>query len=300
MRPWTAGRFSRDALLLGVSLLLILASSSDATTDSGMGDAGGEGSGPFTGLAQSPEANLFTGAMSMSVPILIPPARKNATPALNLAYSSAAGASPFGLGWDVPLGAISRSTKFGVPRCDGNATDEFVLELPGGAVELGYVSTEGAYRLYRPRIDEAYLEAHAYTSANRWEVFDQRGAKFVFGDSETARVATSLPSVFLEPPPACNFTTGWALTRIEDPNGNTIDLTYFKGPKNGLYPEEILYGANPGAGLPDHPFRVRFCRSGGSCRIPAPYPVTSYRSGVEVVLDELISEIQVQYWTVAS
>ncbi|MCK6557289.1 hypothetical protein L6Q96_22340 [Candidatus Binatia bacterium] len=44
----------------------------------------GDGSTPFTGLAQAPEASLFVGAATTSIPIEVPPSRKGMTPKLAL------------------------------------------------------------------------------------------------------------------------------------------------------------------------------------------------------------------------
>src|SRR5262245_907097 len=114
------------------SLLLLIAAAAHADTTTSLGDHSGEGSTPFTGLAQAPEANLFTGALGTAIPIEVPPGRRNMTPQLALRYTSSAGPSPFGYGWDLPIGRIERSTSNGVPRCTGPHTDDFVLVLPSG------------------------------------------------------------------------------------------------------------------------------------------------------------------------
>ncbi len=248
-----------------VSLTLLLALSAHADTATSIGDLGGEGLGPFGGLAQSPEANLFTGAMSLSVPILIPPARKNATPDLKLVYSSAAGDGAFGYGWDLPLGSIERSTKKGVPSC--NTPHDYILMLNGGAHELVHV---GSY-VYRPRIDEAYAEAVFNPSLNTWEVANRAGMRFRFGTDESARLAI-LPDAHSGPPnPPCLETMVWGLTQIEDPNGNTIDLRYLKD-GNALYPLEILYGDDT---MADQPFKVSFETEART------YPTISYQRGAQ-------------------
>jgi hypothetical protein len=54
--------------------LMTTAALADTTTSAG--DAGGEGGGPFAGLLQAPEANLFTGGISQAIAIRIPPGRR--------------------------------------------------------------------------------------------------------------------------------------------------------------------------------------------------------------------------------
>lgn len=114
------------AILFAGAVVVLLSGAARADTTSSRGDRGGEGSTPFTGLVQWPEATLFTGGLSMSVPIEVPSGRKAMTPQLALQYSNSGGPSPYGHGWDLPLGRIQRSTKWGVPTCSNHPTD-FVL-----------------------------------------------------------------------------------------------------------------------------------------------------------------------------
>jgi hypothetical protein len=214
-----------------------------ADTSTSSGDRTGEGSTLFTGLAQTPEANLFTGALGTRIPIDVPPGRKNVTPKLALVYSSAGGPSPYGYGWDLPIGRIQRSTKWGVPRSTGTHTDDFVLQMPDGTVEL--VADPPGSTTYRPKVEESYLEVQRDTTNNLFTVYDRSGMKYTFGDGASARVSNS------------QFTSVWALTHVEDPNGNTMDISYLSY-SNVLYPTSINYGANPQAGLASHFYHVRF------------------------------------------
>lgn len=258
-----------------------------ASTQTSEGSAGGEGSTQFSGLAQSTSANLFTGSMRASVSIPIPPGRADATPVLDLVYSSDGGAGPFGNGWSLPLGAISRSTREGVPRCRGAlASDSFVLELPGASVELAFAE---APALFRAKTDEGYLEAHADVAANQWVVHDLAGNRLTFGDVPEARAYRSA-DVFLDEG-ACAFTTRWALTELRTPNGNTIEIHYQKD-ANTLYPSEILYGGNrddQDALVVEHAFRVSFSTA------PRPTASTTYRRGARETLALEIDAIEVAY-----
>ncbi len=268
----------------------------EASGEIGRGDDAGQGVGPLQGLSQAPNANLFTGSMSLSVPILVPPGRPTATPTMALSYMSAGGDGPFGLGWSIPLGAITRDTKHGVPRCTGSHSQDFVVQLAGSAVELVFVESGGGYDLYRARIDDGYLEAHAFTgagSANRWEVFDRQGQKFVFGGAPNAKIFSGTDT-FLSTP-SCEFTSAWYLTRMEDPNGNSIDTIYDKV-TNAIYPASVAYGGNSTAGVGTHPFQVRFERGNipGNTALRDAAPI-SHRLGAKVVLSELITQIVVEY-----
>ena len=237
--------------MLAVRLILVVllgAAAAHADTGSSLGDRVGEGSTPFTGLAQAPEANLFTGSLTTAIPLELPPGRGGMTPQLALQYSSGGGPSPFGYGWDLPLGRIERSSAWGTPRCVGAHIDEFVLVLPTGSAELVRESSGSTY--YRPKVEEAWVRAEKRVAENQWRVVDRSGRVYTFGDVESARVATSTPATFMsQSGTTCDFTAVWALTHVEDPNGNAIDVTWSKI-FNTLYPATIRWGANSHAGVP--------------------------------------------------
>ncbi|MBX3024857.1 VCBS repeat-containing protein [bacterium] len=263
------------------------AASVRADTGSSLGDRGGEGSTAFTGLAQAPEANLFTGSLTTGIALEVPPGRGGMTPQLQLQYSSGGGAGAFGHGWDVPLGRIERSTTWGTPRCSGAHTDEFVLVLPSGAAELVRESPGSAY--FRPKVEEAWVRAELQAADNSWRVVDRSGRTYTFGDVDSARVATSTPATLLgQTGTRCDFTAVWALTRIEDANGNRIDLTWSKV-FNTLYPATVRWGANAAAAVP-HLYVVRFLPE---WRPPLDRMV-SYRLGVEARQVWRIYEIDVE------
>ena len=218
----------------------VTATQADTTTTSG--ERSGEGSTSFTGLAQSPEANLFTGSLTTSVPIKVPPGRKGMTPKLSLQYSSSAGASTFGHGWSFPVGRISRSTKFGAPRCTGDHTDDFVIALPdGGSLEL--IQTTPGH--YRPLVESKYLSAKLDQTTNSWIVRDLAGVRYVFGDHSSARVASVVDGPILQQNPdgSCDLTASWMLTHMEDTNGNTIEIEWINA-GNVSVPSRVLYGGN--------------------------------------------------------
>ena len=66
-------------------------------------------------LVQPPVANN-QGDAQVTFPISVPPGRAGVQPALSLSYSSSAGNSWVGLGWDLSIGSVSVDTRWGVPR----------------------------------------------------------------------------------------------------------------------------------------------------------------------------------------
>jgi RHS repeat-associated protein len=213
----------------------------------------GDGSTPFTGLALAPEANLFAGAASVSIPLEVPPGRGGLTPNLALTYNSSARRSPYGYGWDLPLGTIQRCLKHGVPSCsDPTHRNEFVLSLPTGTVEC----TLGPDNRCLPRLEESFLRIEHDGADNRWDVWDRDGRKYTFGNVAEARTGSDVGSLFQDEIPAsggqtyvpCRYTFSWALTRVEDTNGNVLTIAYVKA-KEILYPQAIHYGGNSLGGL---------------------------------------------------
>jgi Salmonella virulence plasmid 65kDa B protein len=132
MRP----KRTRVVHLVALCLALIVAAPAAADPPRAPGSNTGDGSTSFTGLAQAPSASLNIGASQTSIEIEVPPGRKNVTPRVALAYSSAGGPSPYGYGWDLQLGKIQRNTKHGVPVCGASQyQNDFVLLVPGATVE---------------------------------------------------------------------------------------------------------------------------------------------------------------------
>ncbi|MGH7701763.1 MAG: SpvB/TcaC N-terminal domain-containing protein [Gemmatimonadales bacterium] len=74
---------------------------------------------PFLAISDSAKVSLFSGAASYSYPFELPPGTGGLTPNLALVYSSSGSHSEVGYGWSLSLGAIERSTRFGVPIYNG-------------------------------------------------------------------------------------------------------------------------------------------------------------------------------------
>ena len=73
------------------------------------------GGGAIRGIGERFEANAFTGAGAMSIPIATSPCRGAVAPSLGLSYASGSGNGPFGLGWSLAVPAIRRKTEQELP-----------------------------------------------------------------------------------------------------------------------------------------------------------------------------------------
>jgi RHS repeat-associated protein len=258
-------------------LLLVLLGGSPA----GAGTAGppgastGDSGTPFVGLALAPEARLVTGAATTALPIDVPPGRGAMTPGLRLVYSSQGTPGPYGVGWDLPLGRIERSTRTGVPGYTD--ADEFLLLLPDGGGDLVRLGGD-AFAL---RIDDAHVDVHAVPGTNAWSLRDRSGRVYEFGGSPEARVGPD--------PTRFDGTFAWHLTRVRDPNGNTIDLAWAQPAGTGVaYPVQVAWGGNV-VGLA-HLFTVTF----GWQPAPGARRV-SYAAGFRRTVEWALADVTVRY-----
>lgn len=240
-------------------------------TGNGNGAKTGDGTTPFTALAQAPEAQLFLGAATTSVPIQLPPNRNNFTPQLALTYNSNTGPSPYGHGWDLALPRLQRTGKRGVLSCsDDLGRQELVLTLSDTTIEctldangrcLPHVES-GFIRIQRDDVNDPAgttfkvrdKNGTIYTFGGPGEVttsfgtsFSANGGKAVVGSSTTAAFTAGSP---------CAYVSTWALSKVEDSNGNYIEYRYVRD-GDVLYPHSIVYGANYDGGL-SHRYTVQF------------------------------------------
>jgi len=190
-------------------------------SDASPGSIGGSAM-PF--LQESFQTDLATGAATLSVPITVPPGRKNMQPGIAISYSSNNSNGICGVGWAIPTNLIQRSTKNGVPTYD--STDTFMFNAGGSNAEL--VNVEGDQ--YRAKIESAFMKY--VFSLNIWTVYDKSGIKYTFGQTQASRVEDSGNSF------------AWYLDKVEDVYGNYITYIYDKPADGQIYLTEINYTAS--------------------------------------------------------
>jgi RHS repeat-associated protein len=178
--------------------------------------------------SDSVQPDLFTGAMSYQIPIEVPPGRNGMDPKLALSYSSRNANGWVGVGWDLEVGAIERSTRTGVDY----TKDEYSLRRSGSTEELVAVSLLE----YRSKIENDFTKINQIKVTDSYPsryfvATNKAGIKFYYGQTENSCVYGP-QGVFK-----------WALSRIEDTNGNFITFTYFRD--NGqIYLDHIDYNGN--------------------------------------------------------
>ncbi len=87
---------------------------------------------PASSGAQQAPAESPTGAAAYSIPIEVPKGRGNIAPNLSLTYNSYRANGQFGVGWNLDMGAIQRSTKKGL----NYAGNDFVAIVNGSSSDL--------------------------------------------------------------------------------------------------------------------------------------------------------------------
>lgn len=191
-----------------------------------------------TSAVQSFQTDLFTGRAQTSVPIFVPPGRKNIQPSLSLNYSSSAGNGPLGMGWSLDLGFIQRDTKRGVPKYD--SADKFIFAYQGVSSELVLVDTNE----YRAKDESLFLKFVFDSGNNQWVVTDKSGIKHYFGGESGSRQTNGLG------------TFKWALSKVIDTVGNYMSISYTTD-DGQLYLSEVAYNGNESESL-SHTHKVEF------------------------------------------
>lgn len=163
-----------------------------------------KGGGALTGLSGQAGAAGPDGAASLSLPLPISAGRGYA-PSLALSYSSQAGNSAFGAGWDLNLPAIRRRTRKGVPAY--TAEDEFLdpagevlVAIPGAGNKrqtLFGVKLAVSYQItaYRARVERDFSRLEYWqpegstTEPDFWLWYAADGQVHLLGYESAARVS---------------------------------------------------------------------------------------------------------------
>lgn len=248
-----------------------------------------EGGGAIQSIGEKFAANAATGTAGLTVPIATSAGRAGASLGLDISYDSGAGNGPFGVGWRLSTGSITRKTDKGIPRyVDENETDVFIL---AGAEDLVPVRDgdevaeriHGGFRVrrYRPRVEGAFARIERWidrTSGDaHWRVTTGGNVTSVFGRSPQARIVdpTDHRNVF-----------SWLLEETRDDRGNIIVYEYKQEDGEGIDPARVCEASRfDGSNGGEYRFRSTAQRYIKRIRYGNDRPDTSAGWHFEVVFD---------------
>jgi hypothetical protein len=214
-----------------------------------------------------PAISESTGSVELALPIEVPPGPAGFTPDLSLLYSSHSGSDgPFGLGWNLTLGEIHCTARFGVPDyadCPQYELNGELLVGPDGA---------GHYHTFIETFQR--IRKLPYTGGDGWEVAQLDGTIMRFGVDPSSRVY------------AGSTAARWLLAEMQSTHGNRIYFTYEARGDTGIaYPVRITYGF--GATSTSAPREIRFVYE------DRPDPLLSFAGGIESKITQRLREIQI-------
>ncbi len=201
-----------------------------------------------------------SGSASYSIPIAVPPGTAGLSPKLSLDYASKGAYGPLGQGWMIGgQSTITRCRKTiedgdgaaalgNTINFDGNPNnDAYCLDgqrlIPRGT-GLGECPSGGVGgQQFALMLDTATrICAYASTAEDvgytSWLVFPKDGTIRRYGREGNSTLALAIANV----PNAAQRTLTWALDRIADSTGNTIDFEYLRNEAQGeLYLSSVRY-----------------------------------------------------------
>jgi RHS repeat-associated protein len=207
-------------------------------------------------MGENFEVDLATGSGSYRVPLSFPPGPRQIKPALSLGYSTGYGNGSLGLGWSLPLSAISRRGVDGQPAFDDDL-DSFAY----GGQRLIPV---GGGR-YRQEVEKDFYRVER--AGKGWQVRSKDGTLLRYGTTPASRLELPVDG----PDPVYQ----WLLESSEDGAGNRVDYHYLQEEGHARL-DRIEYG----------PYRIHLRYE------TRPDPLVSHRLGVERALRWRVAAIE--------
>lgn len=200
-----------------------------------------KGGGAIRGIGEKFAANPVTGTAAITIPLPLSPGRSGFTPALALTYDSGSGNGPYGFGWSVGYGAITRRTDRGLPEYfDNRESDVYILS--GSEDLVPVLAPDGSrleerrdvYRLtrYRPRIEGLFARIERWTNVTNpadtfWRSISRENITTFYGKTPESRIADPAD-------PARIFT--WLCSESFDDKGNAVVYEYIAEDSRGIDP----------------------------------------------------------------
>jgi hypothetical protein len=177
-----------------------ISTDSITSTMSLLSSGGDSGSSSFS--VPSVDTYQFTGAATAKIPIIVPPGRGGIAPNIALTYNSYKKNGWIGIGWDLDMGAIQRSTKRGV----NYGADDYVVVMNGSSTELVPRTAEWGSNYYGAKIEGGFSKYYK-DPAGGWEVTAKDGKTYYYGTTADSRQ---------DDPDDSDVIFKWCLDKVED------------------------------------------------------------------------------------
>lgn len=195
-----------------------------------------KGGGAIRGIDEQYAVNPANGTFSFSIPLPVAPARGFA-PSLSVDYSSGEGNGICGVGWTVPVPAVTRRTDKGLPKYQ-DAVNSDVFSLSGEDDLIPYLENAGAnwtpkkelrtlsgeayeVSFYRSRTESSFSRIERWqnevTGLVHWRVISGSNITSIYGRSANARISD---------PEEASRVYAWLLERSYDDKGHLIEYEY--------------------------------------------------------------------------
>lgn len=197
-----------------------------------------KGGGAVQGIGEKFTSNPVTGTGSLRVPIATSPGRSGFGPQLALSYDSGTGNGAFGIGWNLPLPAITRKTDKGLPQYrDAEESDVFILSGSEDLVPAFKRNADGSVardqhgdpvpdeesrngyfiKRYRPRIEGLFARIERWTGLSdgdtHWRSISKDNVLTVYGSTAESRIAD---------PANPHRIFSWLICQSYDDKGNAV------------------------------------------------------------------------------
>lgn len=191
-------------------------SNKEATTQSSTVSAAASSTGRPPSVEIVPVGNA--GAAATSIPIEVPPGRKGLAPNLLLNYNSNNRNGWIGVGWNLDMGDIRKSGKENV---------SYAYALNGSPADLVERPDWGS-GYYSAKIESGFTKYYYDSSTDSWEVTTKDGTKYYYGSTSSSRQQDT------------DGTYKWCLDRVEDINGNYMEI-FYTNDQGEIYLDRIDY-----------------------------------------------------------
>ena len=269
-------------------------------------------------LVEAPQANNM-GDARLSYPIEVPPGRNGMQPQLAINYNSSGGNGWLGLGWDLPMQAVTIDTRWGVPRYDGTKDSETYMlngeQLTPVAHRTAWddlPTRSGDRKEFHARVEGQFRKIirHGTTPKDYWwEVIDKNGTRYLYGggpDTNGGAGGPTKSSTLTDMVDDVAENEGniymWSLREMQDTNGNIVkyscERVLDKGIAGGtvdghtLYLQSIRYTGHKDD-ADKFPYEVVFTRDPSTD--PRPDVTIDARGGFKKVTAERLRKIEIKH-----